>query len=373
MKKKVALFFGGKSVEHDISIITAMQIYALIKETYDVVPVYIDKNGLWYSGKLTSLDDFKDNNLINRKDVFRVNLDVHSKCLFKQKNTSCQKKYTAFDIALNVCHGGSGENGNLSGLFETYGICYTGSNSVSSGICMDKSLTKTLLKSLKIDTVKGYSFTENEWAENSIKVLEKIKKTLGDKVIVKPSRLGSSIGIKKASTKIDLIDAVENAFKFDNKVLVEECVEDFKEINIALLGLKNEIILSNIEEVYKKDDFLSFEDKYIVSGSLKGMESKTATLEKEILDKIKEVSKNVYEKFDLKGIVRMDFIVKDEKVYLNEINTIPGSLAFYLFEANDIVFKMLEDAENQSEQRKDKIFSFNSNVLNVTDLTKCVK
>lgn len=371
---KLALFFGGESVEHDISIITGIQMYEILKTKYLVVPIYIDKKGLWYSGKgLTKLDNYKED-ILNRKDIFRVNMDVHSKSLFRVKNTSTLKKYTDIDIAFNACHGGGGEDGSLSGLFNMLDICYTGSDVLASSICMDKCVTKTLLKSLGIDVVDGYTIFKEDWKTNREKILKDISKLFNYSVIIKPATLGSSIGITVSSSKESVIEGIDTALTYTDKILIEEYILDFKEVNIALLKCNKDIIVSNLQVVEKKEDFLSFKDKYLDDGNfLKGENEKDIEIDSDIQKQIEDISKRAYINLSLSGIIRIDYIIKKEKIYLNEINVIPGSLSFYLFKDRDILFKMIEESKREYNIKKKKIKSFNSSILRQSKLSKYVK
>lgn len=339
MKKNIAIFFGGDSVEHDISVITALQaIKNINKGKYDIIPVYL-KDSLWWSGEnLLKMEYYSEGELKANKVVL-----LPDGYLYKQG--IILKKYRHIDVALLCFHGHGGEDGCVQGLLELYGIPYTSAGVIGSAISCDKSLFKEVLKGLNVDCIESVSFNNNEYYANSKMWLYKVAK-FGFPVVVKPSTLGSSIGISVCKNKKELMSALELAFNLDNRVLIEKYCQNMREINCAVAGYGDEIIVSELEEPVTKNEILSFENKYL-NNQKQGMASASrkipAEISKEDSKKIKEVALLLFQKLDLKGVVRFDFILSDGKIYLNELNSIPGSLAFYLFEPMGIKYTELLD------------------------------
>ena len=355
MKEKVLLIYGGKSVEHDISIITALQVEKSVPKQFDVLLCYIDRDGKWWIGE--NLNDIKIYKNFQKfgKNLHQVTLVLGENVLLLRKN----QKYTKHShilTVLNCCHGNLGEDGSVQGVFEVCGIGQTSAGVLSSALCMDKSLMKDVCKANDIKTPEYIYFGKEDFDRN--KVCKKIKFPL----IVKPSNLGSSIGITVCKDESELDDAVELAFEFDQKVLVEKLVENLREFNCACLMYKNEIIISHVNEVTNKGEIYSFEDKYL-STSGKGQEA-----DKVLTRKIKALTEKVYRLFDCQGIVRVDFLV-DEKtgdVFVNEINSIPGSLAFYLFKDvsfNDLLNATISQSINNLKEKEKLIRTFESDAL----------
>ena len=371
-KKTIAVIFGGKSVEHDISIITGVQALNAVDENkYNIVPIYISKEGDWYTSNFFyNIKTFTDNNFCKnaKKVLIGLNQNLY---LAKNKKLKFLKK---IDFALLATHGGQGENGCLQGFLESCSLPHSSPSVLGSSICMNKLVTKQILQSLNINVAKYLSLTKSEYKKKSLGLKEKLS-SFKFPLIIKPANLGSSVGISFCKNFSQIKNALSFAFLFDELVLIEEAVQNLKEYNISVVGNSCNCELSNIEEVVIKKDFLSFENKYLnKENSSKGMENTLreipANLPMEVEQKVKSIAQKTYFNLHCKGIVRMDFLVnnKTREVYLNEINTIPGSLSNYLWATKKYNFKTLinktikyclEDWENS----KTKVTNFSSSVL----------
>ena len=354
--KNICVVYGGKSAEHDISILTAIQAMKnLNKEKYNIIPLYQTKNC-----EFVVPDDF-----LNPKTYLNKNLKCN-KVYFDFGNSqiiikSFLKKHIKVDVVLNCCHGLNGEDGTISALCNLLNVPCTSSNILGSCICMDKIIMKNIFIANNIPSVKYIYCTSDDDIE---KVCENAS-LLGFPLIVKPSNLGSSIGVSKANNIDELKQCINLALCFDSRVLIEQCLENFKEINIACIKSDADILLSDTEQPISWQDFLNFDDKYI---SQNGKKILNPQLSESVLNQIQNLAKKLYNIFDLSGVIRIDFMVKDENVYVNEINTIPGSLAFYLFKGKNIDFfelldKLIYNAELKFKKTNLHKYSFESNVL----------
>ena len=338
MKIKVGVIYGGKSVEHEISVISAVQAMNFMdEEKYDIVPIYITKNLEMYTGgMLKDIDSYRDLSLI-KKYAKKINL-VNKKGRFVLQKTSWFKReINEIDIALPIVHGQGTEDGTIQGYLELLGIPYVGSNVVSSAVGQDKVFMKQIFEANNIATKKYIWFFDTEYEHDKNNVVKRINK-LEYPIIIKPATLGSSIGISIVRNEDELDDKLNEAFKYTTKVLVEEVVTNLTEVNVSVLGNYDHMQTSVIEEVIKGDDILSYKDKYIgnAKGSTKGMVTTRriipARIDKKLEEEVLELAKKVFLVLNNRGIVRIDFLIdnKKKKVYVNEINTIPGSLSYYL-------------------------------------------
>lgn len=378
MKINLAVVFGGRSVEHEISIISSMQaIENLDKNKYNIIPVYISKNGNMYSAQeFTTVSKFID---FNEKEYKSINfIKDNNKVYIEKKVNFLKTSKTLVDVALLVVHGTNVEDGKLQGYFETLGLAYTGPSVLSGAVGQDKAMGKDLLKA------HGVNQTEYIWITESDN-LEDVKKRIDSKikypVIIKPANLGSSIGISIVKTEEELESKVKEAFNFDSKLVIEEVLQEFSEYNISFLGTPTSYQISPIEKVIKEEEFLSFEDKYISGGKSKksaGIPSKgMASLKREIPANIsgdieKQIIENASKAFraiNARSVVRFDVLVDSSgNVYINEINNVPGSLGYYFWQEMNIEYSKLLDeiidiAVNEHFKDKNKIKVFNSNVL----------
>jgi D-alanine-D-alanine ligase len=381
MKIKIGVIFGGRSVEHEISVISAQQaISAFDKNSYDITPIYITKTGKWYTGDaLLNVDNFKniETLLAQCTEIYLSPTYGDFSINAVQSSIWKSKELGKIDIAFPIIHGTNGEDGSLQGLLELKGIPYVGCDVLSSAIGMDKIIMKMVLKESKLPVVDYTWFTDRSWHMDKQPIIENINK-IGFPVIVKPSNLGSSVGVSKAADEVQLIDAVELASLFSTRILVERMVVDLKEINCSVLGDAANQTASVCEEPLGAGDILSYKDKYITKGnSSKGMTSTKrqipANIPKEQAIFIQDLAKETFRILSCSGVSRIDFLVdkKDNKVYVNEINTIPGSLSFYLWEATDKNFgqllkNLIDIALKRQRERDNLVVSYGENIFNMS-------
>ena len=382
MKIKLGVFFGGKSVEHEISVISAIQaIYAFNKDKYDIVPVYITKNNEMYTGEnIGKIESYKDikgllkesQRIIPVKEGNKVNLIKYPMKKFGNP------VYDYIDIAFPIVHGTNVEDGSLQGFLKMYDIPYVGCDVLSSAVGMDKYVMKTVLKDNGIPVLDCQVVNVKEYNADSDKIREKIENKIGYPVIVKPINLGSSVGIKMAADAEKLEEAMEYAFQFADKVLVEKAITSLKEINCSVLGDYEEAEASECEEPINSDEILSYEDKYLSSegkteGS-KGMQSTKrklpADISSEVRAEIREMAVKTFKALGCNGVSRIDFMIDKEtnKIYVNEINTIPGSLSFYLWDPLGVKYDELLDrvinlALKRQRENNEITYSFDTNIL----------
>lgn len=354
-EKNIAIMFGGRSTEHDISILSALQAYnAINKQKYNVLPIYISKSGKWFLIKdFSSTTPFKEFNEKKHRRVFLLNGDntLYSDGVLR-------KKIASLDCALCVLHGFGGEDGTLQGVLETSFVPYTSGDILSLASTLDKARMK--------EVFKANSFPITDYIVlNSIEEMSKMK--LDYPVIVKPNSLGSSIGIKVCRNKKELGCALAVAFQFDEKVVVERVVENLVEYNCAAYGYKQKVVLSKIERPLKEGEILSFEDKYVSKGKSKANSKREipAKISKELESEIFNLTKKTFLAFNLSGVVRCDFLYDGEKLYINEVNSIPGSLANYLFDKpfSALIDNLIEIAIIKSKDKQSKTHTFSSSVL----------
>ncbi|MGN0961258.1 MAG: ATP-grasp domain-containing protein, partial [Christensenellales bacterium] len=323
-----------------ISIITGEQLISKCNEyLYNIYPIYIDKNGTWLTGKdLKDIDNIKDGIKKTKVCSFMPN----DKGLYIKKGSKF-KKLVNIDMAFVCLHGLRGEDGTVAGILELSKIPYSSSSICASSVCMDKCVFKTFAKGLGVDIVPGFMMYENEYLQLPDVYLGKINE-IGFPIIIKPSRQGSSIGIEVCKTESELDEKIKNAFKYDKKILIEKYLDVEKEVNLAVFESKGEYILSSTEEPVTKEEILSFDNKYRKnSGGFETIKRIVpAVISKENEEKLKTTALLVYRSLEMFGIVRFDFILdKEGKLYLNEVNTIPGSMANYLFDKEKYAYPVL--------------------------------
>ena len=381
-KPTVAVLFGGRSTEHEVSIITGVQaIQNVDRSKYNVLPVYITKEGKWLTGdaRLEKVETYRDLSSVanNFKNSF-ISPDTLQGALVENpesaKGLLKRPEIIKVDVAVLCFHGGSGEDGGVQGLLDMAGIPYTGCGVLGSAVCMDKISTKLILQSAGVPVVKGVYFLREEWEDDKPGILKRIEKELSFPVFIKPSNSGSTIGIGAATNKKELEDAIEVAKFYDRRLLAEEGVKNPKETNVSVMGYKT-LTLSEFEQPVSSGNFLSFQDKYLSGGGKSsGMASTKRIIPSPIKDetrkKIGDYAKEAYKVLDCSGLVRIDFLLsQDEKdVYLNEVNTIPGSMSFYLWEPAGVPFKEMLDkliqiARERQADRAKTVRTFQSNIL----------
>ncbi len=382
MKIKIGVFFGGKSVEHEVSIITAIQaIENIDKDKYDVVPIYIAKDNKMYCGNyIGDIKKYQDiDNLIHISSQVTLVQKGDKTCLIR-----CNKKfyesliYDYIDIAFPIVHGTNVEDGTLQGYLKMFNIPYVGCDVISSSCGMDKYVCKCILKENNIPVLNCKCFTLKDYYENTEEIIKEIEKEFSYPVIVKPVNLGSSIGIEIAKEQEEIKESIENAFTYSKKILIEKAIKNLKEVNCSVLGDYEYAEASECEEPIKTDEILSFNDKYISGGkkldSTKSMNAGVlklpADITSEVRQTIQELSLKTFKILGCSGAIRIDFIIdKDtESIYVNEVNTIPGSLSFHLWKQTNLNYKELLDklinlSLKRNREEKNMIFSFDSNIL----------
>lgn len=404
----VGLFFGGVSPEHEVSVISTLQAAHALRASgrHTLVPVYVGKDGRWFTGEaLLDPAHFTDlDALLGR--ARRVTLEPAGTGVLHLVEAGTGGLYARparhrLDVAFLGFHGGSGENGAFQGLFETFGVPYTGSGVFGSALGMDKVLSKIVCRDQGIPVVDWFALRERDWAGHEDDHLDRIEAALGLPVVVKPARLGSSIGISKADTRTELDAAIEEALRYDEKVVVERAVQGLREVNVSVLGDPNEAIPSVIEEPVrsKGETLLTFEEKYMRGGGAgakgkgprvnrgtkaragaSGMASLDrlipAPLSEERTAEIRALAVKIFRLFECAGVARLDFMIEEatDRVFFNEINTIPGSFSFYLWEPTgvpfpDLVERMVEIAVERHRDAQSHVTSFSINLLSQKSLS----
>lgn len=377
--KRVAVIFGGKTVEHEVSIITGMQIIENIdKNKYEIIPIYIDKDGRWLTGpELMNFKNFKEDNFKDLKEIIVSPNHENNKIYIKPEDVGVFKKKVIgeIDIAFPAIHGMNGEDGTLQGVFELMNIPYVGGGVSASSVGMDKILMKDVYKANGLPLVDYFWFYRSKWKEDKDKIIDDIEKNISYPLFVKPSNLGSSIGISKAKNKEELINSIEIAINYDRKILIEKAVENGREINCAVMGYEENLITSMCEEPLGWEEILTFEDKYVKSNMKSGKDSGERTIipakiEENIKEKIESLAKLAFKAIDSRGVSRIDFLLDEkENIYINEINTIPGSLAFYLWEDQGYPFiKLIDELINIAlrahKEKQENLYLYEVNLLN---------
>lgn len=379
MKTTIGVFFGGRSVEHEISILTALQaMYAIDASRYNVIPIYISKEGRWYSGEpLMSVSNYKDMTALkSRCEEVYMNPEYGDYNLYRRKKPLFGSHIVAtLDVAIPALHGTNGEDGVFQGLLETIGIPFAGCDTLSAAIGMDKIVMKMVLEHSDIPVVDYVWFTDKQWATTRDKWIEKIENKIGYPVIVKPANLGSSVGIARADNRQELITKVEEASRYSTRLIVEDLVENLKEINCSVLGDCDDYTTSVCEEPIKSGKILSYEDKYM--GGSKGESGMQASekripadLSDEQTQRVRFLAGETFRVLSCHGVARVDVMIDDNTgaIYVNEINAIPGSFSFYLWEATGVPFDELMDklvslALKRKREQANKTVSYSQNIF----------
>ena len=384
MKIKVALLFGGKSAEHDISVISALQAYRhLNKDKYDVYPIYITKDGETYYGEetgkieaYTSIDYL----LSRSARVSFVRKSGRVSLVYDKKPLFASQKIADIDVALPVVHGTNVEDGTIQGYLQLLGLPYCGCDVLSSAIGMDKYVTKTVLREAGIPVLDCVKARMAQYSADPEAVIDEIETKIGYPVIVKPINCGSSIGISKASDRASLEEALADAFTYSDRILAERAIIDLREINCSVLGDGDAAEASECEEPVGSDEILSFNDKYVgakgatSSEDNKGMASLKrkipAPITPEQRDYVRKTAVDAFQALGCGGVARIDFLLDSStgEIFFNEINTIPGSLSFYLWEPlgvkyTELLDKMIALALKRDRQNRALTYTFESSVL----------
>ena len=344
----MAVIFGGISPEHEVSVITGLQaLKNLDKDKFIGIPIYVAKNGECFTGdKLLQIETYKNLLAIpDNSQRIQPYLNMQRKG-FQTTGGLLKGGVINVDVIFPCFHGGTGESGAFQGLFELMSIPYVGSKVLASATGMDKVVTKQLFEQNGLSITKYYWFYRKAWEKDQTKILKEIKQKLTLPLFIKPANAGSSIGVSKVKTDEELRNAIEVALVFDRKVIAEEAFTG-REINISVMGNSGDILETSVcEEVFPSKDLLSYDDKYKSENSKsKGMASAKrkvpADLPREIEEKIQELARTAYQALDCSGLARIDFMFNEKQIIILEVNTIPGSLAFYLWEPKGIKFREL--------------------------------
>lgn len=404
MKAKIAVFFGGNSVEHEVSIITALHAVENIdRNKYDVLPIYITKNNKMYAGE--KIGNIKNYNNIPKllkegTQVIPVNLGEKTALLRAEKKLFKNAIFDYIDIAFPIVHGTNVEDGTIEGFVKMLNIPYVGCDVISSAIGMDKYACKEILRANDIPVIDGKLYNIKQYKDDEKALRKDIEKNLGFPVITKPVNLGSSVGISIAKDQAELEKSLEEAFTYASKVLVEKAVMNLKEVNCSVIGDYESAKASECESPIKMDKILSYRDKYLGNGTkgtkgVKGTKSAgvkgsknasfggtmgsdnsnpslelPAKISAEQKKTIQNLAVKTFQALGCNGVIRIDFIIDQDtnKIYVNEVNTIPGSLSFHLWretgtnyteELNEVISLGLKRAREE----KNLTFSFETNIL----------
>lgn len=382
MKTNIGVFFGGRSTEHEISVISASQaMHAIDRDRYDVTPVYISKQGRWYTGDaLTEIANYRDINalLASCTEVYMEPTYGDYNLYRKKRRLFGSPVVTTLDVVIPVLHGSNGEDGIFEGVLETIGIPFAGCNTLSSANGMDKITMKMILQSEGVPVVPYIWFTDKQWFSRRDELVARIEKEIGYPVIVKPANLGSSVGIGRALDRGQLIERVGDAERYSSRIIVEHMVEQLQEINCSVLGDCDEYRMSVLEEPIKSGEILSYEDKYMGgTKGAKGMQASQKRIPAELpageTERIQFLAGETFRTLGCHGVSRVDVIVdrSTREIYVNEINTIPGSLSFYLWEATGLTFDKLMDtlvklALKRKREQEQKTVSYDHNIFSMS-------
>jgi D-alanine-D-alanine ligase len=379
--KKVGVLFGGRSVEHEVSVITAMQIIENIdRSKYDPVAIYINKEGKWLTGQsLLSFESFKNNDFKDAKRIM-ISPNHNDGNLYSHPDDVGlfgKKIVDTIDIFFPAFHGTNGEDGAAQGVLEFVNKPYVGAGLLASSVGMDKIVMKDVYKANGIPVVDYIWFYRSQWEADKEASIAEVESRLGYPVFVKPSNLGSSIGISKAKNREMLQVALEIAASYDRKIIVEKAVQEPREINCAVMGYNHQVEVSECEEPLGWSEILSFDDKYVrkdskTSDSANKNRAIPANIDESIRIEIEELAKKAFTVIDGRGNARIDFLIdKNGKVLVNEINTLPGSIAFYLWEGKGydfkaLVNKMIEISLITHKEKNSNMYVYESNLFNRT-------
>lgn len=368
-KLKLGVLFGGVSAEHEVSIITGLQLIKNADQSkYDLIAIYVDKSGQWWTGdQIKNLEYFRTADVFSPTNLIPFQLSLNP--------TSAQP----IDVAILCFHGTTGESGSVQGLLDVIGIPYQGPGVLSSAISFDKIVTRQILTAEGISQTPYRWFTLEDWTARKDFWLTELTK-LGKVLFVKPANSGSSIGISRVTNPAELVNGIELASQFDHRILVEKAVTECLEINVSVIrdGLTTQVSVA--EQPLQKDEFLSFVDKYQRGGGKKsGMASASrripAPISASTYEKIKLAAIKVAKILDFTGVIRIDFFANPstEEIFLTEPNTIPGSMSFYLWQASGLTYPQLIDTlveiafKNQS-RKKALVKSFKTNLLQTASI-----
>ena len=383
-KVQLGVIYGSRSCEREVAIISAVQLMRHVdREKYDVIPVYIAEDGTWYTGsRLLNIATYI--NFVPDGGIIPVELDLHagSGALLKREagkgpfGRPSERLAARLDVCVIVMHGLHGEDGTLQGLLELANLPYTSTGVAGSAIGMDKIMMKQFFRGADLPVLPGTWYTHTRYLREPEQVMADVLEKLGFPVFVKPANLGSSIGVSRADDMASLRNALDLAFSYDRRVLVEKGLDKPTELNCSVLGYDEEVTASPIEMpiTSEGESYLDFHEKYLRQGGSKGMASLQrqvpAPIEPELRDRIQRMSCDIFRMLDCKGVVRVDYMFdrKSGGLYITEINTLPGSLAFYLWENAGLSYSRLIDrmvtyALRAHEEKNDRSYAFTSGIL----------
>lgn len=386
MKIKVGVFFGGKSVEHEVSVISGIQaLNAFDREKYEAIPIYITKENEMYTGEaIADIGNYK-----NIPELLKKSIRIFFICEQGRLNMVQypEKKFgnsivDHIDVAFPVVHGANVEDGSLQGFLRHYNVPMAGCDVTPAAVSMDKYVMKTVLKDNDIPVLDCVTLHVREYEKDEEAAYRKVEHKIAYPVIVKPVNLGSSVGIKVAKDREGLCEALQYAYEFGQKVLIEKAIMNLREINCSVLGDYESAQASECEEPISSDEILSYEDKYVAGnkGASEGMRTAKrelpANLTPELREEIRTLSVKTFQALDCSGVSRIDFMIDKDtgKVYVNEINSIPGSLSFYLWEIMgkpyaELLDDMVKLALKREREEGNFLTSFDSNILQNANLS----
>ena len=358
--KNLLIFFGGKSPERDVSVITGLlTLNSVDASLYNAIPVYVDGEGRFFSGEALKDMSFYRNPAYST--LFQVSfLPGESKAFLTRKR---KKKELQVYCAVNCMHGRGGEDGILVGLLKNCAIPFVSPDLFASAVAIDKDFTKIVLSGLKINTLPYVRVKRVDFFKRSAAFIKYVKNKLGFPVIVKPARLGSSIGIEKVDNEEQLFSSFCSAFNYDDKIICEPFMQNARDLNCAVYEVNGKLYASKIEEALRKSDILSFNDKYGNGDKAVGSDRRYPTdLSAQMQNEICKISKKIYRSLDFSSIVRFDFLLCKNNLYLNEINAVPGSMAYYLFcdkfsQFKELLTSLIEEGV-EHKRKEDKYVTF---------------
>ncbi|MDD5370945.1 MAG: D-alanine--D-alanine ligase [Anaerolineaceae bacterium] len=379
--ERVGVIFGGRSTEHEVSVVTGIQVMRLLAKRHAVIPIYITKDGAWFTGKkLTELDSYKG---FSPKDTALeqvvITPDTGLRAILNPlpKGLLDKPKKLELDVVFPTMHGMNGEDGTLQGLLELANLPYVGSGVLASAICIDKVATKVALRGAGIPVLDYLGFSRAEWERDEDSLVARVEAMFSYPVMIKPARLGSSIGIAVAHSRDDLKFNVSVASHFDSKIIIERFIRDRLEINCSVLG-NLDPVASVCEQPLSKEQFLSFEDKYLQNQRERGMEGAKriipAPISSEMTLEIQRMAIQAFRAVDGRGIARVDFIIDQDngELYVNELNTLPGSFSFYLWEPTginpeELVDRLVDLAMQESREKNKTNFTSGNQLFSHSD------
>ncbi len=380
--KKVGVIYGGVSCEHDVSVITALQLMEnMDRSKYEIYPIYIHSDGEWYVDEkllnpkiYAEFEQYKEGIMKGHIAPNKPGILIGVKSLFFKEN------YIPLDVVIPALHGMNGEDGSVQGLLELANIPYTSSGILGSSVGMDKIIMKKVFEAYGFPVLPYTCFLRSEWEKDKEAIVARIESTLPYPMFVKPANLGSSIGIAKVKNNDELRVAIEVALSFDERAIVEKALENIKEVNCSAIGRADSVKVSTTEEPVGWHEFLTFDEKYLGGnkGKIEGVKNTMENMSRKVPAEISEsqtnevqrLTKEVFKALNSKGVVRVDFLIdnSDGKVYVNEINTIPGSLAFYLWKHDGVSYEKLieqiiEIAEQENKEKNRNNYTYESNIV----------